>query len=374
MVDIPTLAQEIAAIVSEEVERANAPQVRDVAELKARAATALDLDAVERLVAERIERAMADLPPPAPPAEIDMAAVEQMVAGQVERAVAALPPPAPPAEVDMAAIERLVADRVERAVAALPPPAPPAEVDMVAIERLVADRVERAIAALPPPAPPAEVDMAAVERLVAERVERAVAAVPPPAPPAEVDMAAVERLVAERVERAVAALPPPAPPAEVDMAAVEQMVAARVERAVAALPPAPPGQPGQSGVGLAGALINRDGNLIITLSNGELQDLGRVVGREGFSLENFDTKWDGERTLTLSFNDGRQEYSHQLHMPIVIYRDVYAEGVAYEPGDAVTWGGSLWIAQRTTSAKPDTTDSGWKLSVKRGRDGKDKTS
>ena len=43
----------------------------------------------------------------------------------------------------------------------------------------------------------------------------------------------------------------------------------------------------------------------------------------------------------------------------------------YVRGDAVTWGGSLWIAQKETSAKPDSPESGFRLAVKKGRDGKD---
>jgi hypothetical protein len=52
----------------------------------------------------------------------------------------------------------------------------------------------------------------------------------------------------------------------------------------------------------------------------------------------------------------------------VIDRGVWREG-QYKAGDAVTWAGSLWIAQKDTDAKPDSGD-GWRLSVKRGRDGK----
>ena len=40
----------------------------------------------------------------------------------------------------------------------------------------------------------------------------------------------------------------------------------------------------------------------------------------------------------------------------------------YERGDAVTYGGSLWIAQRDTNEYPRGEDSGWRLAVKRGRD------
>jgi integrin beta 3 len=53
-----------------------------------------------------------------------------------------------------------------------------------------------------------------------------------------------------------------------------------------------------------------------------------------------------------------------------IYRGVWKAGDAYEPGDTVTWGGSLFVCRRETIAKPETNDD-WTLAVKRGRDGKD---
>jgi len=52
------------------------------------------------------------------------------------------------------------------------------------------------------------------------------------------------------------------------------------------------------------------------------------------------------------------------------YLGVHDDGEAYEPGDAVTHGGSLWIAKERTSAKPGI-DGTWQLAVKRGKDGRD---
>ncbi len=147
--------------------------------------------------------------------------------------------------------------------------------------------------------------------------------------------------------------------------------------------PGTPGRDGKDGIGMAGALIDRDGQLVVTLTDGSARALGMVLGRDGekgadgqngrdgFSLTDFDTGYDGERTLTLKFAQGAFEYEHQLHLPIVIDRGVWQEGRDYEGGDGVTWGGSWWIAQRATGAKPDSADSGWRLAVKKGRDGKD---
>jgi hypothetical protein len=192
--------------------------------------------------------------------------------------------------------------------------------------------------------------------------------------------------VSEAVSRAVDALPAPRDGESVDPEVVRGMVA----EAVAALPTA------KDGVGVAGAVIDRDGALNLTLSDGEIRALGRVVGhdidmsavermvreatdaiprpRDGFGLDEFDTKLleDG-RTVRMTFTAGDQEYSHEMHFPVMLYRSVWKEGADYQHGDVVTWAGSLWHAERATSAKPDSPDGDWKLVVKRGRDGKDLT-
>jgi hypothetical protein len=54
------------------------------------------------------------------------------------------------------------------------------------------------------------------------------------------------------------------------------------------------------------------------------------------------------------------------------YKGVFVEG-EFRQGDSVTFGGSLWVAQKDgPSGRPGEPDSdGWKLAVKKGRDGKD---
>lgn len=141
------------------------------------------------------------------------------------------------------------------------------------------------------------------------------------------------------------------------------------------------GKDGADGVGLAGALIDRDGELVVTLTDGQHKKLGVVVGkdglqgekgsdgRDGFGFEDMFVEFDGERSATLKFVKGDNSKSFHMTMPTIIDRGVWKEGT-YERGDAVSWGGSLWIAQEETSDKPETTKA-WRLAVKRGRDGKD---
>jgi collagen triple helix repeat protein len=62
--------------------------------------------------------------------------------------------------------------------------------------------------------------------------------------------------------------------------------------------------------------------------------------------------------------------SYELKTALVLDAGVWKQGTSYEQGDGVTLGGSFWIAQRDTSAKPGASDD-WRLAVKRGGDGKD---
>lgn len=55
------------------------------------------------------------------------------------------------------------------------------------------------------------------------------------------------------------------------------------------------------------------------------------------------------------------------------YQGVFVDGKTYELGDVVTWAGSMWHAQETTTTKPGeyAGAKAWTLCVKKGRDGKD---
>ncbi|KQP43915.1 hypothetical protein ASF44_28725 [Pseudorhodoferax sp. Leaf274] len=94
-------------------------------------------------------------------------------------------------------------------------------------------------------------------------------------------------------------------------------------------------------------------------------------GRDGVGFDDLAVEFDGEKTVTFKLERGEVSKEFSLVLPVVVDRGIYVEGKGYTPGDAVTWGGSFWVAQKDTSAKPDSPDSGWRLAVKKGRDGKD---
>lgn len=93
-------------------------------------------------------------------------------------------------------------------------------------------------------------------------------------------------------------------------------------------------------------------------------------GIDGLGFDDLSVHHDGERGVTLRFTNGDKIKEFAFTIPSMIFRGVYKQDAAYEQGDAVTWGGSCWVALKDTSNKPGTCDA-WQLAVKRGRDGKD---
>lgn len=145
----------------------------------------------------------------------------------------------------------------------------------------------------------------------------------------------------------------------------------------------PPGLAGEKGLdGIAGrdGKDGRDGLPGVPGLQGDRGDKG-LDGQDGLNgkdgrdgtLEHLKVAYDGERTITLCFKNGDPIDGGVIQLPIVIDRGVYRPDTAYSKGDGVTWGGSFWIAQCETSAKPGEASPesrAWRLAVKKGADGK----
>lgn len=144
-----------------------------------------------------------------------------------------------------------------------------------------------------------------------------------------------------------------------DLAAgVTTRIAALEDRAAEPGPMGPKGEPGRDGRdGLPGLL-----------------GLPGVDGQDGLGFDDLSVVHDGERGFTVRFVRGEHVKAFAFRLPVVIYRGVFAEGQSYEQGDAVTFGGHMWIAKTATTLKPDFTPAAakdWTLAVKEGRRGKD---
>lgn len=190
---------------------------------------------------------------------------------------------------------------------------------------------------------------------------------------------------------------PQGEPGVVDMEAVKALI----DAAVAALPPAErgekgepgqdgapgqngadgdpgaPGQDGKDGIGLADALKDADGNLVLVMTDGRTKSLGRIdgqdgaPGRDGLGFDDLSVEQVGERTVRFMLKRADDAAEFDVTFPVPIYRGVFKEGEAYDVGDLATWAGSLWHLNEPKGLKPGAPDSGWQLAAKAGRPGKD---
>lgn len=199
-----------------------------------------------------------------------------------------------------------------------------------------------------------------------------------------IDPADLAALVRTEVEKATATLPKPQDGKSVtveDIAPlVHESVAAKVSEAVKAIPVPKDGRDGRDGLDAVTPLL-KDGILLFTMSDGSIKEVGPVVGADGkdgrdgtdgadgLGFDDLAAEFDGERGITLRMMRGEQVKEFAFSLPVVIDRGVFREG-SYVKGDGCTFGGSFWIAQKDTDEKPGIGD-GWRLAVKKGRDGKD---
>jgi hypothetical protein len=191
----------------------------------------------------------------------------------------------------------------------------------------------------------------------------------------EVDMEAVRELIADAAKEQVAALASTLPLPEKGDKGDKGDPGERGEKGE----PGEKGADGRDGVGLADALIDADGRLVLTMTDGTTKALGVVKGADGrdgepgktFTLDDFEVVPMDERTIKMGFVYGEVMHSFELEFPVPIYRGRFQIGEKYARGDLATWGGHLWHCDEDRGKKPDEPESGWTLAVKRGRDGKD---
>jgi hypothetical protein len=238
------------------------------------------------------------------------------------------------------------------------------------------DALEKRFNELPAPRDGKNADLGEVRQIIAEEVSGLKTAIEAIELPSLPDIPAI---VTEEVQKAVSAIPAPQDGKCVTAEDVAPLIASEVEKRIKEIPTPKDGEPGKDGVGLAGAIIDRAGELVVTLTNGETRNLGPVVGkdgdpgkdgRDGFGFDDLEASYDGEKTVILKFTKGERVKEFAFALPVVIDRGIFTEGKEYKTGDGVTWGGSFWIAQKDTSSKPGA-GGDWRLSVKKGRDGRD---
>jgi len=136
------------------------------------------------------------------------------------------------------------------------------------------------------------------------------------------------------------------------------------------------GENGADGLGLAGAMIDRDGALQVTLTNGEVKSLGPVVGKDGrdgadgVSFENFEMEYLPE-SHEVSIKAGVGGRTKELRYPAGGIRPAgyWREGTRAKSGEAWVNDGSLWIAVKDCQSKPGLNDEAWIIAARKGKDG-----
>lgn len=240
-----------------------------------------------------------------------------------------------------------------------------------------------------------------IRPLLSAELAKAVAAIPIPkdgkdgVSPLPITVEEINELVGAECKRVIDQIPRPKDGASVTVQDLEPVISAEVQKAVAGIPPA------KDGVGVVSALIDRDGHLIVTLSDGATKDVGAVVGQDadpddvqrlvvaevakipkpkdgvdGFGFDDLSVEKTGKRTVTFSFVKGdRVKEWPIVFKGMTFYEGAFVEGRAYEAGSQVQFGGHQWTAKEDTdgTVKPDehTADGKrvWVMSVRRGRPG-----
>lgn len=143
-----------------------------------------------------------------------------------------------------------------------------------------------------------------------------------------------------------------------------------------------PGEKGADGAGIADLLINRDGELVATFTDGRMKNLGEIVGKDGsdgrdgrdgadgVGLDSFDLEYLGD-THEICIKAVCAGRVKEIRYPAggIHGKGYWREGVKVAAGDAWVHDGSLWIAKRSTPGKPSSQSDDWFLAARRGRDG-----
>ena len=287
-----------------------------------------------------------------------------------------------------AGLESTIGPEMQEALAVMVREAMPAAPELPNIADMVDQAVSKAVEAIPAPKDGKDadpIDMDAVKAIIIEAM--------PVAP----ELPDIAGMVDSAVSKAVEAIPAPKDGKSITVDDVKPLIDEAVSKAVSAIP-VPTN--GKDGVDAVDCLIDKNGHLWFTFSNGRTKDVGQVVGDDGVDCD-FDGVWklinakldswpkpkdgvdgmgfddlsmeyDGERTFKFVMvrDDRRKEF--EFTMPVVLYQGAFSEGKTYTKGDSVTFGGSVWIAQTDEATeKPGDSSKQWRLSVKHGRPGKD---
>lgn len=140
-----------------------------------------------------------------------------------------------------------------------------------------------------------------------------------------------------------------------------------------------PGEKGADGAGVADLMVDRDGALVATMTDGRMKNLGVIVGKDGrdgvdgkdgIGLDSFDMEYLDE-THEIRIKAACGDRVKEVRYPAggIHGKGYWREGVKVAAGDAWTHDGCLWYAKTATTDKPDPSSGNWFLAARKGRDG-----
>lgn len=139
------------------------------------------------------------------------------------------------------------------------------------------------------------------------------------------------------------------------------------------------GEKGADGVGLAGAMLDRDGELLVTMTNGEVKKLGAVVGRDGrdgkdgvdgIGFDSFEMEYL-EETHEVRIKAAAAGRVKEIRFPAggISLGGYWRDGSKAKALQVFSLDGNAYVAKRDTSAKPSPASEDWVLMSRKGRDG-----
>lgn len=356
----PEPLPDIGQLIREAIGRIEIP-IPDVKQLVEEAIKNLELPEPQPLpdiqALVRSEVAQIELPKPEPVAIPDFHKMIQDAVSEIQ-----LPEPKDPEP--LPDIQQMVKEAVESIE--IPQPKEPEPLPDIAM------LLERAVSEYPMPEPEPLPD-------IGEMVRKAIDAIKIPQPKEPEPLPDIKALISEAVSQI--RLPEPE---KIPLPDFDELVSQAVEKAMSGIhiPEPSNGQDGKDGLQIE-VIPQIDVNKsyprgTYAIHNGGLwRAYQNTAGLSGFEcvlngLKDIDVTVSDDRhfKVTLSKSNGETE-ERGFDIPVMIYRDVYHPGTKYYPGDCVTFGGSIWHCFEETSDRPnDIGSSGWRLAVKRGRDGR----
>ena len=332
----------VAEVVGLALSKAIAPLRRQIDALEARvnevAAKKDEAPELRSIVADEVAKAVAQIPAPSDGKDADPAETLKMIRAAVDL----LPKPADGKSITVDDVRPVLDDAIKAA------------------QEEARRAVDAAVKAFPAPRDGKDCDMQAVKAMVAQAVE----ALPRPADGKSVTVDDLRPVVAQAVQEAVKSLPPPEPGKSVTVEELMPAVRSAVQTAVKELP-AP--------VSVAHVMLSQQGDLVATMTNGDVKTIGHVVGKDGkdgLSFDGFELQYLSE-THEVSIKATCAGRTKEIRFDAGGIRpaDYWRDGTHSKACEAWSCDGSLWIAKRDTKTRPGPKSEDWVLAARKGRDG-----